>query len=207
MNQLTFIFNNEKISIYCSEKEKIKKALQQFCGKISKNLDSLYFLYSGNILNDKLTIEEIAKPQDKERKKMEILAFTKEGKSENNSFSQSEQIICPKCGELAKISINDYRIKIDNCKNNHSEKDILLNEFFKTQYIDESKIICDKCKEKNKNNSFNKEFYFCVKCKIKLCPLCKNYHDKNHYIIEYNLKDFICFEHEDKFSFIVKHVN
>ena len=46
-----------------------------------------------------------------------------------------------------------------------------------------SKIKCDICKDKNKLNTFNHEFYICNECKMNICPLCKSKHDKNHNII------------------------
>ena len=75
-----------------------------------------------------------------------------------------------------------------------------MNNFEETQKIDESKIICDLCKTNNKEKSFNKQFYICLKCKLNLCPLCKDIHDKNHYIIDYNQKNYICSEHGDNYS-------
>ena len=45
--------------------------------------------------------------------------------------------------------------------------------------IDESKIICDNCKNNNKSISYNKKFYFCNNCNKKLCPVCKSSHAKS----------------------------
>ena len=70
-----------------------------------------------------------------------------------------------------------------------------MENFEKTQKIDESTIICENCKINNKSESYNKVFYICLFCKKKLCPLCKGNHDKTHNIIKYEEKDSICFEH------------
>ena len=42
-------------------------------------------------------------------------------------------------------------------------------------------------------------FYRCNICKINICPLCKIKHDNNHKIINYELKDYICSEHNEGF--------
>ena len=75
-----------------------------------------------------------------------------------------------------------------------------MKDFEKKQKIDESKIICNICKQQNKSNSFDKEFFICLNYKKNLFPLCKSFHDINHNIIKYEQKNYICFEHEDNYS-------
>ena len=92
------------------------------------------------------------------------------------------------------------RNTIFNCKNGHIVDNILLKDFENTQMIDESLIICDKCKVKNKNNTYNNEMYRCNICNLNLCPLCKSTHDKNHKIIDYVEKDYICNMHNKEYN-------
>lgn len=40
----------------------------------------------------------------------------------------------------------------------------------------------------------------CLNCKINLCPLCRNSHNKSHDIIKYEQKNFICQYDNDCFS-------
>ena len=86
-----------------------------------------------------------------------------------------------------------------------------LGDFDKTQIIDESKIICEKCRTTNKSTSFNKVFYICLICRQKLCPLCKTSHDKAynraHNTIKYEEKDSICFEHRENYNLYCKTCN
>ena len=65
---------------------------------------------------------------------------------------------------------------------NHNNN-ISLEEYENTQKVNLSKIICDECKIKNKGNSYKQIFYRCNTCKKNLCPLCKEKHLENHYII------------------------
>ena len=90
------------------------------------------------------------------------------------------------------------KISLNECKNGHKNDNIQLNEFEKTQYIDEAKIICQNCKTK-KSEIYENKLFMCLKCKINLCPLCKLSHDKSHSFIEYEQKDFICIEHSDSY--------
>ena len=116
----------------------------------------------------------------------------------NENMKRSKEIICPQCNEQILITFNDYIINLNNCANGHILNNVNISEFVKTQYIDLSKIKCNKC-ENNKANSYNNEFYFCLECRNKLCPLCKNSHNRNHHIINYDTKDYICNKHNNSY--------
>ena len=96
------------------------------------------------------------------------------------------------------MKIKDYKIELYDCKNNHKIDNILLEEYENTQKIDISKIKCNICKD-NKSESYNNIFYICNSCKINICPLCKSKHDKNHNIINYDQKEYICEIHNENY--------
>ena len=76
-----------------------------------------------------------------------------ENKDELNPvWIYSKDIICPKCGELAKLDITEYKILIQ-CINGHNIGNIFLKDYKETQKLDISKIICNECKINNKGNS------------------------------------------------------
>ena len=131
------------------------------------------FLYSGNIIDEELKLSEMI--GNEEIDKITILVFSKENINNYKSLEKSKYIICPKCKENIKFKINEYKINLYECKNGHKADNILFNEFWNTQYIDLSKIICDKCKEKNKSNTYKNGFYKCKECGINICPLCMIY--------------------------------
>ena len=85
--------------------------------------------------------------------------------NDNNINIKSRQIICPECGEDIRIKFNEFKINLYECKNGHNINDILLDEFESTQYIDESKIICDECKRNNKNEYIIKYFIDVINAK------------------------------------------
>ena len=138
---------------------------------------------------------------DKRNKKIIILIDTINNATnvENTNIKKSNDIICPECKEICRYEIKDYRIKLYDWKNGHIKKDIKFNEFEYLQFLDISKIKCDKCKNENKSNTFNNEFYKCYECKMNLCPLCKLIHDKTHSIINYDNKNYICNKHNEAF--------
>ena len=201
MIQIEFNYKGQLINVQCNEKEKIKNIYSRFCSKAQLDINKIYFIYSGSVLNEELTIESVINQFDNSRKKMNIIVDLKYGQINNkNNLIKAEQIICPQCKETAKIFIKDYLITIFGCKHNHTTNNILLDQFEESQKIDESKVVCNACKTRNKEKSFNKQFYICLKCKLNLCPLCKDIHDKNHYIIDYNNKNYICPQHGDNYS-------
>ena len=199
MSIIQFSFNGSMTEIQCNEKESIKDSINRFCSKISADSNDLFFLYGAEKLSEKtenLTFGEFAKDIDKERKKINILAYEKNIK-DKKEIIKSKEIICPKCGEKAIININNYKIDVFGCKNEHKTENISFYDFEETQLIDESNIKCNSCKVNNKASAFDKKFFICNTCKINLCPICKVKHDKAHNIIDYSLKDYICELHNE----------
>ena len=196
MIQIDFNCQGTKICLYCTEKDLMKDIFNKFHNKTNLDFLNLNFIYNQRIIDSRLSVEKIITNNDKIKKKMDILVCIK---GEKNSFIKADQVICPQCGEISKISIKDYLITIYGCKNNHITKNISLNNFIKTQMVDESKIICDICKKNNKNECYKRIFFYCKICLQNLCILCKESHNKNHNIINYELKNYVCSEHGDNY--------
>ena len=159
------------------------------------------FLYNGNFINEELTFKEQANEDDNKRSEMNILAY----EVDNNTIIKenkikSKHIICPECKENVLMNISDYKIQLFNCKNNHIIDKIKFKDFEETQFIDVSKINCEKCNNDFINNIYNNEFYFCIKCNLTLCPLCKINHEKEHKIINFEDKNYICYKHDEHFT-------
>ena len=197
MSQITFLFRGEEVLIQCALKEKLVTVIQRFCEKAQVNRSNVIFLFNGAILDEYITEDKI---QKNEQNKKFIIVDYNNNDDQTDVIIKSNDIICPKCKECASISINDdYKISITNCKKGHKTENLLVSEFEKTQDINISKIICDKCKNKNMGEVFNKEFYRCINCKINLCPLCKKEHSLNHNMIIYQNKFYICEGHGEPF--------
>ena len=205
MYQVEFNYNGNTIPIQCRENDKLSEICEKFATKVQIQKSSICFSYGGNSgkdFNEELSIIEMANYLDKQKRKMNILANNITNIKENNkeSIIKSSNIICPECGEIAKINIKNYKISIYDCKNGHQINNLTFDEFDNSQKLDLSTIICNQCKENNKNITYNKEFYKCLICDMNLCPICKLNHDKTHNIINYDEKNYICAKHNEKYS-------
>jgi len=190
MAKIIFTYKGIETEINFNLNDKIEDLFKKYEIKIGKDISKLHFIYNENKIDDNKILNEIINEEDKRRNIMNILVNENNETIINDNIKKSKEIICPKCNENILIKIDDYKINLFNCKNNHQINNILLNIF--ESNIDISKIICYKCKIKDKSNTYNNEFYRCNTCKINLCPLCKSMHKNNHKIINYDNKNYIC---------------
>ena len=197
MSEIEFFYNGDYTKYFCNTEDSVKDLLNKFTTKIGKNIDDLYFLNNGKNINEELTFKEIINSE--KNNKITILAYDNSNNNVKSQKIKSKDIICPICGENTSIKIKDYNIILNGCKNGHLINDISLKEFEKSQYIDASKIKCDKCNDNNKGNTYNNEFYRCCTCKMNLCPLCKSSHNLEHNIINYDGKNYFCEKHEERY--------
>ncbi len=161
MSHIEFFQNNIFTIINCNHNEKLKDILVRYANKTGNDINSASFIYWGNVINNlELTFDQIANKFDSRRNKLIIQIKKADINTENNSIIKSKIIICPKCLESTRIKINNYKIRLYGCKNNHKINNILFKEFEETQKIDISQIICDICKLINKNTTHDNVFYF-----------------------------------------------
>ena len=198
MEEITigFIYNSQKTNIQCNKDDIMKNIFKKYLTKIGKSPQDIYF-YNGSKINDDIKLKDISN-NDKEIK---ILVYDDNSCSNDKIEAKySKEIICPECKESCLINISNYIIDLNKCDNNHSFNKINFNKFIDTQEIDESKIICNNNKCKNtKKDSYQNHFYKCCNCRIDLCPLCKSNHNKEHIIIDYDLKNYLCKTHGEKY--------
>ena len=195
-----FKYNGEDFKIKAQETETMEKICKEFSKKLNKDINQFNFIYSGTQLNLTKHLFEIINILDKERKIMARIVLDKYSTiNTNKSMIKANHIICPTCKECARIGFENYNIKIYDCINKHTSY-ILFNEFENTQQIDESKIICQVCGQKNKSNTYNKLMFLCISCNKNLCPLCKEQHNQSHQIINYEQKYYICKKHNRSFN-------
>ena len=200
---MEFNFNGENTIIQCGKDDKLRDIYKSFRFKSKTEKKPLIFMYNGiTIQNDELAFNEISNSEDKKRNKMNILVVEAELpmplKSEE-TIIKSKNIVCPECKEDIKFGIEDYVINLFECKNKHDIDNIFLDEFDSTQNINISKIICEICGKYNKGNVYKNIFYRCNTCKKNLCPICNSIHDKEHYKINYDDKNYICEQHNKIF--------
>ena len=120
---IEFIYQGLKILIPSNKEERFESACQRFCTKANTILNDLSFLYQGQVLKDemKLNIEKFDSSIDKKRNLMSVVVIDNENISkEKKMLVKSKNIICPRCGEISEIKIEDYRFTICGCKNKHN---------------------------------------------------------------------------------------
>ena len=167
------------------------------------NKDSITFLYAGSKIKTESLLSDIITEIDKDSNKMLIMVFypiINQQDDENNSKIKARELICPKCFESINIKIQNYKIFLSNCKNEHKIKELTFKNFEKTQNIDLKSIICNICNKKNKFNTNNNEFYKCTECNKNICPKCKSIHEKTHKVINYDNFYSICRTHLESYN-------
>ena len=108
----------------------MKEIFKKFASKVNVNVDNIYFLYDGQVINNDLILEEQITKIDKERKRMDIIVnnLNEVDNSKESKNIISKDVICPKCLETCRINIDDYKITLYDCKKGHKSNKILLNE-------------------------------------------------------------------------------
>ena len=178
MASIIFILNKEKTIINCSGEEYIEDLCKEFSRKINSKNDEIIYLYKGRKINPKITFNDYIKKEDIKKKQMNVLCFkvikmknnlnpkniVLEGKNIyeeglNQNFKlKTKEILCPKCGEICKIKIEDFKITLYECKNGHKIENIDFEQFIESKKNAKCKIICDICKDSQKAANFGNIF-------------------------------------------------
>ena len=70
MIQIEFNYKGRLINVQCNEEEKLKNIYTRICSKIELDINKVYFIYNGSLLNEEFTIESVINKFDKSRKMM-----------------------------------------------------------------------------------------------------------------------------------------
>ena len=109
MTTIIFTYNNKNTIIQCKDEDNIKEIFERFCTKAGLDINSVYFLYDGNSLNNNLSVSQVACKRDKLTKSMNILVNESDQIDNNPSIIESKEVICPKCKEICLLNIIDYK--------------------------------------------------------------------------------------------------
>ena len=200
MVDIEFISAQTKIVIQAKLSDLFEVPIKQYLGETKINPKTAYFIAKGKIINPENTVESYLASEDKKNKRLSILLDTLENDEDKEPvIVKSKDIICPKCKEPCRIATKNFKLKLFDCKNQHSVEGIKIMDFNKSQNINLSQILCDQCKIKSKGYSENNEFYICLTCNQNLCILCKTRHNSDHNIIKDDLKNYVCPKHNDTF--------
>ena len=198
MVELEFDYFQDKMKLKFNLNDDFESVFDTYCLKTGIEKNSVIFkVHDLKIPGDKKIID-IMNNTERLNKKMNISVFPHFINPNDKVIEQSKEIICPKCSEQCRIKINDYFINLFDCKNNHSTI-LKLNEFNESQNINFADIKCNICNTRSIEHSYENNFYYCQNCKMNICALCKEKHNNNHFIINYDQKNYICEKHNDSF--------
>ena len=191
---LNFNYKGQEVKMQHKKNENMNEIFKRYTNKINKNINNIYFINNGKVLDkDNIKLEKINYKDNI----INILVYDINNNNERINEKESKDIICPKCGENCLIEIKDYKINLNKCDNKHKINNRLLDEYNNIQKI-KNEIKCNNC-NKNKLKIYNNKIYKCCICNINLCPLCKSNHNKEHIIIDYELINYICKIHGERY--------
>ena len=76
MAQVNFDYNGRSIMVLCNKNDTMRNIFQKFALKANVDINSIYFVYSGNyIVNQDLTFDQVSNYDDRIRNTMNILAI------------------------------------------------------------------------------------------------------------------------------------
>ena len=198
MVELEFDYQQNKITMQANSNEYFSTILKKYYAKSQIEPNSVIFMAHSMKIPENKKIIEVMNQLEKMNKRMYIAVFPLDINNNDKVITEAKEIICPKCTDQCRIKIEDYIIKLYDCKNNHLTS-VKLDKFKDSQKIDLSQIKCHNCKSKSMGDTFEHAFYYCLNCKINICVLCKVKHNNNHFIINYEQKNYKCPIHFDSY--------
>ena len=193
-----FCYGKKIFKIQCTVEEKMEKIFQRFAKELNCNININDFdlYYEGKKINNDSTVLKLT--GNKEIQNFYVVFLVR----------KSKIIKCPFCiSNDTIIKIENFRLKFDGCKHNHSDKEF-FDDYEQCQKIDSSEIMCSEKGCRNNVEIYPADFYKCYDCtKIQdrrkyYCNKCINQHTKSykdHKIIKYDEKNYYCEEHFKKF--------
>ena len=98
MIEIEFNYNGKETIIFGNLDEKIGEIFKKFSEETSTNINSVYFLYEGYKISDKLSLSQIINTNDKKKNKKKIIVNSNNFQNyhEIQPIIKSKEIICPK---------------------------------------------------------------------------------------------------------------
>ena len=199
MIQIEFSFNQIITEVQANLNDKFENVINKYAQKTLINPETVCFLANGKVMKPEYTVESQLNQMNKEDKKLKVIVNSINEEEKEQVIIKAKDIICPECFEPCLINLENFHINLHGCVNDHTINNIKVMDFSNTQKINISNIICEQCNMKNKGNTYKNEFYRCLTCSKNLCLLCKQNHELNHNIFNYDQKNYICHKHNDSF--------
>ena len=133
MAKVEFLYDGQKIDIYCNENDKFNNIIIKYSQKVQKNKDDLCFLYGGQVVNVNTTFNGLANSIDKKRKIISIIATNNYAGNNSNLILENKQLKekltkAYKTKDELKAEIQELKYKISMAKSeNMNQINNLMN--------------------------------------------------------------------------------
>ena len=178
---IEFEYNKIKTKVDIETEQLFQDAVNIYLTKEKLELDSLEFFYDNKKINLNDKIESLMTNINNDNDN--IMPIEVISKNNNNLINLEKfDIKCPKCSLPCRIKIENYLIKLFDCKNNHKTENIELDKFNKIQKdIKVNQIMENNTKSYICESHQNPYTDYCTNCKLNICSSCKVQH-MNHNI-------------------------
>ena len=119
MVEIEFNYNQMITVIQADFADTFQDVINKYAQKTLIDPKTTYFLANGKVINLEKTVESHMNKLNKENKKMKVLLYLVYVHKDKNVYAKSKDIICPTCNESCRIKIENYKIKLYDCINNH----------------------------------------------------------------------------------------
>jgi len=170
MSKITFVYMRRKYEkIIVNPNTLLSEEINKLSSKLQISLDNLYCVFHGKSMNN--TRKRIS---DFKKMNLLIYIFNLE-KIKVKKDEQLNNLLCPSCEKLVSMTINEGKITLKNCCNNHKLQNFSISLFIKLQNnIKEKDNYCFNC---NNNLIYYNHHYICS-CNNFICPLCRDEHNE-----------------------------
>ena len=127
MIKIVFEFESQIISIQGNVSESFKIIINKFSQKTFLDTNEMEFYVNGQVIDPEKTVGNYLLKVNEET--MKVIVIKKQKKENKDVIEQSKDIICPDCKEPCRINMNDYKIKLYECRNGHINKGIKIDDF------------------------------------------------------------------------------
>ena len=117
MATIKFIYQQEAIVIEANENDLFKDVAEQFAQRANVDLKKVYFYGGAEIIQPNVVIKDLMKLSNEISILVQI--YDDDEEEAQTVLVDSKEVICPECKEPCRFQIENYKIKLSNCKNGH----------------------------------------------------------------------------------------
>ena len=119
MIEVEFNYQENKIIIQSNLNDLFEEIIKKYTDKANLDINNIYFISNRRNINIKDKLENIMSEFDKKNKKVQVSVYSINYNIniKKTNIKRVNDIICPKCKEICKYEIKDYKIKLYDCFN------------------------------------------------------------------------------------------